>query len=177
MSHSYIQSSSCCLLHVHINLSTWIEEFEANNHLHKSWHTKMYLDIGQLSKTIAMGITRWNITIHCSHAWNHTFGSSKLMILIISCQIEVRSWSSWLNNKNYGGKDAKEACHLNLYPIVNHGSCKSQFWIWFFWNPYFHKPHFTIYTILSASMFASRWFHQAMRWSINVFSHNLWNSG
>jgi hypothetical protein len=176
MSHNYIQSSWRCLLHVHINLPIWIYEFKVNNHLHESWRIEMYPDVGQLSKNIAMGIIHWNITTHCSHAWSHTFGSSKLMIIIISCHIEARSLNSWLNNKNYGGKDAKEACQLNLYPIVNHSNCKSQFQVWFFWSPYFHKPHFTICTILLVSPFASKWFHEVVWWSISDFSHNLWNS-
>jgi hypothetical protein len=35
---------------------------------------------------------------------------------------------------------------LNLYPIVSHGRCKSQSWIWPLWRPYFRKPRFNVYT-------------------------------
>jgi hypothetical protein len=50
-----------------------------------------------------------------------------LIIVVASCQIEANKSSSWPNNKKYGEKDEKEVCQLNLYPIANHGSYKSQF--------------------------------------------------
>jgi hypothetical protein len=73
---------------------------------------------------------------------------SHIMITTItSCWIEVSNSCPWLNNRKFGGNDAKEAYQLNLYPIINDGSYKSQSLIWSFWNPYFCKPYFTILTI------------------------------
>jgi hypothetical protein len=83
---------------------------------------------------------------------------------------------SQLNNKKYYEKDEKEACWLNLYPIASHGSYKSQFCVWPLWRPYFCKSHFTVSTIRLVNPFALGWFHEVVRWSINVFSHNSWNS-
>jgi hypothetical protein len=53
-----------------------------------------------------------------------------LITTIISHRIEVGNLGSWPNNKKYGEKNEREACQLNLYPIANHGSYKSQFQIW-----------------------------------------------
>ncbi len=39
--------------------------------------------------------------------------------------MEANSLGSWPNSKKYGGKNANEACQLNLYPMANHGNCKS----------------------------------------------------
>ncbi len=123
-----------------------------------------------------MGITCQNKVARCSHAWIHTLRSSMLIIVIAFCQIEASNSSSWPNNKRYGEKDEREACQLNLYTIASHGNCKSQSRVWPLWRPYFHKPHFTVYTICLTNPFASGWSHEIMRWSINAFSHNSWNS-
>jgi hypothetical protein len=53
-----------------------------------------------------------------------------LITSIISCRIEASNLGSRPNNNKYGEKDESEACQLNLYPIANHGSYKSQFQIW-----------------------------------------------
>jgi hypothetical protein len=137
----------------------------------------MYLNVGKLPNfSIAMGIACQNKMARCSHVWIRTSGSSKLITTSASCQINANNSNSWPNNKKYGEKDERKACWLNLYPIVNHGSCKSQSQIWPLWRPYFRKPRFTIFTIHLASPFTSGWFHEIMRWSINAFSHNFWNS-
>jgi hypothetical protein len=44
-----------------------------------------------------------------------------------------------------------------------------------FLEPILCKPHFTICTIHSINPFVSKWFHEIVRWSICVFSHNLKN--
>jgi hypothetical protein len=44
---------------------------------------------------------------------------------ITSYWIKGHSFGSQPNSKKYGEKDAKEACWLNPYPIINHGSFKS----------------------------------------------------
>jgi hypothetical protein len=72
-----------------------------------------------------------------------------LIITIVSCQIKAGNSKSQPNNKKYGEKDEKKVCQLNLYPIVSHGSCKSQSQVWPLWRPYFRKPYFTMYTICS----------------------------
>ncbi len=129
--------------------------------------------------SIAMGRAHRNKVARCSHAWIRTLGSSVLITTIASCQIEAGNLGSWPNNKNYGEKDEREAYWLNLYPITNHGNYKPQYWVWPLWKPYFHKPRFTIYTIYtihSINLSASRWFWEVVWWSVNVFSHNFWNS-
>jgi len=73
-------------------------------------------------------------------------------------------------------KNVRKACWLNLYHIENHGNCRSQYLIRPFWSPYFHKPHFTICTNCSTNLSTLGWFHEVVQWSINVFSHNSWNS-
>jgi hypothetical protein len=78
-----------------------------------------------------------------------------IIITIASCWIEVNNSCPLLNNRKYGENDAKKTCQLNLYPIINHGSYKSQSLIWHFWNPYFCKPCFTIFTICLTNPFAS----------------------
>jgi hypothetical protein len=50
-----------------------------------------------------------------------------LITNIASYWIEAGNLSSWPNNKKYGEKDEREACQLNLYPIINHGNYKFQF--------------------------------------------------
>jgi hypothetical protein len=84
------------------------------------------------------GYTCWNKVAHCSHAWIHTLRSSKLIITITFRQIEVGSLGSWPNN-THGEKNERKACQMKLYLITSHGICKSQSWVWPFWNPYFHK--------------------------------------
>ncbi len=123
-----------------------------------------------------MGITCWNKVTHYSHAWIHTLRSSMLIIAIASHQIEANNLGSQPNNKKQCEKDEREVCQLNLYPIVNYGSYKSQSWVWHFWKPYFCNPCFTVCTIRLANSFASGWSCEVMQWSINVFSHNFWNS-
>jgi len=41
-----------------------------------------------------------------------------LITTIASCRIEVGNLGSQPNNKEYGEKDERKACRLNLYPIV-----------------------------------------------------------
>jgi len=53
------------------------------------------------------------------------FGSSKFITTITSHHIKANKLGSWPNNKRYGEKDARETYQLNLYPITNHGSCRS----------------------------------------------------
>jgi len=53
-----------------------------------------------------------------------------LIMTIISRRIEASNLGSRLDNNKYGEKDESKAWQLNLYPIVNHGSSKSQFRIW-----------------------------------------------
>jgi hypothetical protein len=123
-----------------------------------------------------MGITHLNKVAQYSHAWIHTLRSSMLIIAIISRRIEANNLGSPPNNNKYGEKDEIETCQLNLYPIANHGSYKSQFRIWPLWRPYFRKPFFIVYTIRSTNPSTSGWFHEIVRWSINNFSRNSWNS-
>jgi hypothetical protein len=85
-----------------------------------------------------------------------------LIIAIKSCRIKVGNSSSWLNNKKYGEKDERKTCQLNLYPIANHGNYKSKSQVWPLWKPYFHKPHFIVYTIRLANPFTSWWFHEVV---------------
>ncbi len=107
----------------------------------------MYFNVGAIAKiSIAMGITHQNKVLHHSHAWIHKLRSSALITTIAFHRIEVGNSILWPNNKKYGEKDEKKTCWLNLYPIVNHGSYKSQFQIWPLWR-YFCKPSFTICTI------------------------------
>jgi len=70
----------------------------------------------------------------------------------------------------------KKIYQLNLYPIASHGSCKSQSQLWPLWRPYFCKPCFIVSTIRSTNPSTSRWSCEIMQWSINVFTHNSWNS-
>jgi hypothetical protein len=49
--------------------------------------------------------------------------------------------------KKNGKNDANETYQLNLYPMVNHGNCRSQSLVWPFWKPYLRNPCFTICTI------------------------------
>jgi len=88
--------------------------------------------------------------------------------------MEVGSLGWWQNNKKYGENDERETCQLNLYPMANHGNCKSQSLVWPLWRPYLHNPHFTIYTIHSANSFALGWSCEVVQWSISTFSHNFW---
>jgi len=94
----------------------------------------------------------------------------------LSYRIETSNLGSRPNNDKYGEKDEKEAFQLNLYPITNHGSCKSQFRIWPLWRPYFPNPLFIVCTIRSTNPSTLGWSHEVVRWSINIFSHNSWNS-
>jgi hypothetical protein len=47
------------------------------------------------------------------------------MMAITSYQIEGYSFGSQPNSKKHGEKDAKEACQLNPYPIINQGGYRS----------------------------------------------------
>jgi hypothetical protein len=75
------------------------------------------------------------------------FNLFKFIITITSNSIAIDSSNLQPNNWRYGEEDARKIYCLNLYPIMNHGSCNSQYLIWPFWNPYFQKAYFTIYTI------------------------------
>ncbi len=123
--------------------------------------------------SIAIGITCLNKVACYSHVWTHTEGSSKLIIVITSHQMDVSNFGSWPNSRKYSEKDANE---MNLYPMANHGNCKSQFQVWPFWSPYFRNPHFTVCTIHLANPFALRWYREVVWWCINVFSHKSWKS-
>ncbi len=61
---------------------------------------------------------------------------------------------SWVDDqitKNMVKMMQRETCQLNLYPVTNHGNCRSQSLVWPLWKPYLHNPHFTVYTIHSAN--------------------------
>ncbi len=134
-------------------------------------YQKVFRCLGIARFSIAISITCLNNVAHCSHAWIHIEGSSRLVTIITSHWMEVDSLKSQLNNRKYSEKDVNEACQLNLYPMANHHNYKSQSWMWPFWRPYFRNLHFTIYTIHSANPLASRWSHELIRWSMNAFSH------
>ncbi len=135
----------------------------------------MCFNVGAIAKfSITMGITHQNKVAHRSHAWIHTLRSSTLIITIAFHRIEVGNSILWPNIRSMVTKVNKKTCWLNLYPIVNYGSYKSQFRIWLLWRPYFCKSSFTICTI-HINSFVSRWFCEVVQWSINVFSHNSWN--
>ncbi len=99
-----------------------------------------------------------------------------LITIITTRRIEANNWGSWPKNKKYGEKDEREVCQLNLYPIANHGNCKSQSWVWPLQKPYFCNLRFTVCTIRLINPFTSRWSSEVVQWSINVFSHNFCNS-
>jgi hypothetical protein len=86
-----------------------------------------------------------------------------LITTITFCQIKVDNLDSYLKNKKYGEKDERQACQLNLHPIVSHGNYKSQFWVSPLWRPYFHKPCFTICTIHSTNPYALGWSCEVVR--------------
>ncbi len=89
--------------------------------------------------------------------------------------IKTSSLNSWPNNRIYGENDARKAYQLNVYPIPDHDSCSSQSLIWLFWCPYFCRIlHLTICTIFSTNLYALRWSHKVMWWSIKVYSCNFW---
>jgi hypothetical protein len=81
-----------------------------------------------------------------------------LITTITSHQVEAGNSNSCPKNEKYGEKYEKEAYKLNLYPITNHGRCKSQSRIRLLWRSYFHKPHFIICTIRSINLLASSGF-------------------
>jgi hypothetical protein len=49
-----------------------------------------------------------------------------LITTIAFHHIEVNNPNSLLNNKKHGEKNEREIYQQNVYPIVNHGSCRSQ---------------------------------------------------
>ncbi len=44
------------------------------------------------------------------------------------------------------------------------------------WRPYFCKPCVTIFTFHLVNLSTLIWSHEVVRWLMNVFSHNFWNS-
>ncbi len=58
------------------------------------------------------------------------FKSSKSIIAITSCWIEVGSSGSQPNSKIYGEKDVRKTCQLHQYPMINHGNYKFQYLVW-----------------------------------------------
>ncbi len=158
-----------CLHHTMGTPSRLITTF-VNNGINK--HIQM---LGNCKNFHSHGYTCWNKVACCSHAWIHTLGSPKLIITITFRQIEVGNLGSWPNN-TYGEKNERKTCQMKLYPITSHGICKSQSWVWPFWNQYFYKLCFIVYTIHLINLFISKWSHEVVWWLINAFSHNFWNS-
>jgi len=91
-------------------------------------------------------------------------------------RIKVGNLGSQPNNKKYGKKNEREPYQLNLYPIINHGDCRSQFQIWPLWSPYFYTPFSIVNTNRSINMSPLGWSCEVVWWSSNVFLHNFWNS-
>jgi hypothetical protein len=123
----------------------------------------------------------WHYTLkqsysNYSHAWNRTFGWSKLITTIVFHHIQFNHSRSQLNNIKYGEKDATKTCELNLYPTSKHDTYRFQYLVWPFWSSFFHKSHFTICTISSTNMFTLRWSCEVVWWLISFYSHNSWNS-
>ncbi len=90
---------------------------------------------------------------------------------------EAGSSNSWPKSKKYGENDARKTCWLRHMPYATMIITNFNFLTWPFLSPYFYKPHFTTCTIhLANPSTLLRWFCEVLWWSINVFSHNFWNS-
>ncbi len=87
-----------------------------------------------------------------SHVWIQNERSLKLIIVITSHRSKAGSLGSQLTRRKYNEKDANEACQLNLYPMANHGNCKSQSRMWSSYTSYkllmnFKPSHCVIWQI------------------------------
>jgi len=81
----------------------------------------MYFSVKQLPNYLHFKTKLINIHMPKARHLDH----SKSMMAITSYHIEGYNFGSQPNSKNYGEKDAHEACRLNPYPIINHGSSRS----------------------------------------------------
>jgi hypothetical protein len=76
------------------------------------------------------------------------------------------------------GAIARFSTSINI-TCRNKDVCYSHTWSHTFGSSkliYLCEPRFIVYTICLVNFFASRWFHKVVQWSIDVFSHDYWNS-